>query len=333
MFRLRLAAGGIASVIAVATVGSAGSAFAGGSGHCIDSTCFGESSDLGQPPPPPPPTYAIGQGTAFGTTYNAPQGSRAGVRSPGAAPSTPRPLTPAQQFVAAFAGCGGQTGLAICPGGRVGTPYQKDKNNSWFDPLAFVPFLRNIAPPVPGAPAAPARPARPGAPAAPAMPPPPSPAQVAAMARAQLTVPKPTIGSAPCTAADCKGAVGVPVWLWTDPGMFTPTSQTATVGPVSVTVTAVATGVTWDMGDGQTVTCDGPGTKYDTAVYGWADSPDCGYKYTQTSTDQPSGRYPLTATATWAITFSGDFAGTDQVTTTSTTNVAIGEYQAIVKAG
>ncbi|MDN5766084.1 MAG: hypothetical protein L0H96_09500 [Humibacillus sp.] len=102
---------------------------------------------------------------------------------------------------------------------------------------------------------------------------------------------------------------------------------------MSVTVTAVATGVTWDMGDGQTVTCDGPGTKYDTAEYGWADSPDCGYKYTQTSTDQPGGRYPLTATATWAIIFSGDFAGTDTVATTSTTNVAIGEYQAIVKAG
>lgn len=201
--------------------------------------------------------------------------------------------------------------------------------------MSINPFtgLPTVAALAPGTPAAPGVPARPGAPAAPGKPPPPSPAQVAAIARAQLTIPKPKIGSAPCTAADCKGAVGVPVWLWTDPGMFTPVAQTATQGGVSVTVTAVATGVSWDMGDGQTVKCDGPGTRYDKAAFGWSESPDCGYKYTQTSRGQAGGRYPLTATATWAITFSGDFVGTDGVTTTSTVNVAIGEYQAIVKAG
>lgn len=316
MLRRALTGALIATASAAVVAGSAGSAAAEGHGDCRlvngKVVCRSEGQGTGHQPNPPPAAPVAPVGQSVGGNYHAPVASGSGsVGRPS------RPLTPDEQAVAILQGCAGQVGVVFCPGGQVGTPVGAAAAGG-------VPFMRNVVP---------ARPGRPAAPAAPAAPPPPSPAQVAQIARAQLTIPKPKIGSAPCTAADCKGAVGVPVWLWTDPGMFTPTSQTATVGPVSVTVTAVATGVTWDMGDGQTVTCDGPGTKYDTAEYGWADSPDCGYKYTQTSTDQPGGRYPLTATATWAIIFSGDFAGTDTVATTSTTNVAIGEYQAIVKAG
>lgn len=300
-----------ALIATTAAVGAAGSATAdGNTGKCwIDgngkTVCSGEAKGTGHQPPPRPATPPVSGGQAVGAV----------AISAGSAPSRPsRPLTPDEQAVAILQSCAGQIGVVFCPGGQLGTPVGAAAAGG-------VPFMRNVIP---------ARPGAPGAPVAPAKPPPPSPAQVAAIARAQLTIPKPTIGSAPCTRADCKGAVGVPVWLWTDPAMFKPTAQTATEGGVSVTVTAVAAGVTWDMGDGQRVTCDGPGTRYD-LKFGFMSSPTCGYKYTRNSLKQPGGRYPLTATSTWAITFSGDFVGSEAITTTSTVNVAISEIQAIVE--
>lgn len=300
------------ALVATAAVAMAGSAAAGGNtGECWvvngKTICRGEAQGTGhqQSPHQAAPPASGGQGRQAVSAVAPAVPRPAPVRGPS------RPLTNAEQ-AANFRNCSGETGIVFCPGGTVGTPIPPGQG--------VVPGMRNV----------PARPGAPAAPAAPAKPPPPSPAQVAAIARAQLTIPKPTIGSAPCTAANCKGAVGVPVWLWTDPAMFKPTTQTATEGGVSVTVTAAATGVTWDMGDGQRVTCDGPGTKYDLR-FGFTSSPTCGYKYVQNSLRRPGGRFPLTATASWAITFSGDFVGNDTVTTTSTVNVAIGEVQAIVE--
>lgn len=150
------------------------------------------------------------------------------------------------------------------------------------------------------------------------------------MAYAQITLPKPTIGSAPCTRANCKGAVGLPVWLWTDPGNWTPQTASASLGGVTVNVTAKPRSVTWSMGDGGTVTCTKPGTKYNTSM-GFQSSPDCGYRYLKTSLKQPGGRYTVQATSTYDVVFSGAFTATLNPTTSSTTTVVITEYQAIVE--
>lgn len=157
-----------------------------------------------------------------------------------------------------------------------------------------------------------------------------SPAQIAQMAYAKITLPKPTIGSAPCTRANCKGAVGLPVWLWTDPANWTPQTASASLGGVSVNVSAKPRTVTWSMGDGGTVTCTKAGTKYSLAR-GFASSPDCGYRYLNTSLNQPGGRYTIQATATYNVVFSGAFTATLSPATSSTTTVAITEYQAIVE--
>lgn len=175
---------------------------------------------------------------------------------------------------------------------------------------------------VPAAPAAPAAPAGGGAGGGVAAPPPPSPAEVAAIARARLHLAPPAIGSAPCTDPGCMGAVGVPVWLWVRGGLPTQ-SATASVRGVSVTITARMSGINWSMGDGSVVRCTGPGTPYDLSM-GWAQSPDCGYKYTA------KGVYTLTATATWQVTFSGAYTATETTTSQNTTTVRIGEYQALV---
>ncbi len=160
--------------------------------------------------------------------------------------------------------------------------------------------------------------ATPGTPA----PPPITAAQVAQMARAMITLDKPAIGSAPCTDTGCMGAVGVPVWLWVDGGLPTRTA-TASAGGLSVTVTATMASVDWNMGDGNVVHCNTAGTPYDRSI-GWADSPDCGYRYSQ------PGYYPLTATGRWRIAFTGDYNATTTVNTTSTVQVHIGEYQTTI---
>lgn len=212
-------------------------------------------------------------------------------------------LTPAQRTtgVAAFAVCGGVNVVdpSVCLGG-----------------------------PAPGrgaaAPAA-SKVAGKANPKAPAQPPP-TVAELAAAAVATLKLPNPEIGSAPCTGPDCMGAVGVPVWLWTQP--WTPKTTTAAIRGTRITATAKMTKVTWAMGDGATVTCNDAGTPYQD-VYGFKKSPDCGYLYTKTSANEPGMRYPLTATATWIVTWTGDEVGATTTTTLATVRVMIGEYQVL----
>lgn len=188
------------------------------------------------------------------------------------------------------------------------------------------PNLQGCTAPPPAAPVV--QPA--GGPAAPPPPPPPpNPAVVALQASSQLPIPKPVIGSAPCTTAGCKGAVGVPVWLWVT-NWKAPASSTASVGGVSVTATAKITSVDWSMGDGNMVHCTTPGTVYQDAM-GWAKSPDCGYVYPHRSAGQPGGKFNMTATAHYSVTWSGAYVGTVNLTTSSTAGVTIGEYQVLTQ--
>ena len=128
------------------------------------------------------------------------------------------------------------------------------------------------------------------------------------------------------------GLVGLPVWMWTSVSARTwgPASATASVPGLSVTATAQAIKVAWDMGDGHTVTCANPGTPY-ARSRGAAMSPTCGYRYDRSSADQPGAAYAVTATTTWAVTWSGG-GGTGALTVTrsSTARVRIGELQVLV---
>lgn len=123
------------------------------------------------------------------------------------------------------------------------------------------------------------------------------------------------------------GAVGVPVWLWTQP--WPAQSATASVGGISVTVTAKISKVTWSMGDGSKVVCGTRGTPFDVSM-GFKDSPDCGYRYQKTSAQQPGQKYLVTATALWNVAWSGAYIANTTVTTSSPTALSIGEYQVLV---
>ncbi|WP_225638387.1 ATP/GTP-binding protein [Streptomyces solaniscabiei] len=133
---------------------------------------------------------------------------------------------------------------------------------------------------------------------------------------------------------DGRYTVGVPMWLWVRQGGTTygPATATASAGAVTVTATAKVTSIRWTMGDGATVTCAGPGTPY-RGSEGMADSPDCGHRYTRTSSGQPGERFPLTATSTWTVDWevAGGGADSGQFTEirTSTAGVRVGELQVV----
>ncbi|WP_234392276.1 ATP/GTP-binding protein [Streptomyces sp. WM6378] len=130
-----------------------------------------------------------------------------------------------------------------------------------------------------------------------------------------------------------KGLVGMPVWLAVNqsPTTYGPNSATATAGGVTVTAAAQVSRIDWAMGDGQHVVCNGPGKPYK-KEYGLATS-DCGYVYPQPSTRLPGGAYPVTATATWNVTWqvTGGGAQNGQFTQTrqSSVQVTIVESQAV----
>ncbi|MEU4506204.1 ATP/GTP-binding protein [Streptomyces sp. NPDC024089] len=99
-----------------------------------------------------------------------------------------------------------------------------------------------------------------------------------------------------------KYVVGMPMWMWVtrSTSSYGPATATATAGGVTVTATAKVAAIRWDMGDGTTVTCHGPGTPY-SADRGKSPSPDCGHRYEHTSAGRPDDRYQGTATATWTL--------------------------------
>jgi len=101
--------------------------------------------------------------------------------------------------------------------------------------------------------------------------------------------------------------VNLPTWLWVDRGMWHPISATATAGPVSATATATPDEVVWQMGDGNKVTCTGPGTPWTSQDP--PDQPsDCSYTYTQDSSSQPGGTYTVTTTVYWHVTWTSQGA-------------------------
>ena len=90
--------------------------------------------------------------------------------------------------------------------------------------------------------------------------------------------------------------VNVATWLWVNPTTWHPVTATATAGPVTTTATATPTKVIWDMGDGQSVTCDGPGSPYDPSTPNA--TPTCSYTWST------AGTYTVTATIYWSVTWS-----------------------------
>ncbi|MFE0104487.1 hypothetical protein [Streptomyces sp. NPDC059009] len=158
-------------------------------------------------------------------------------------------------------------------------------------------------------------------------PPPPSPAELAQRAYNQLRLPSPAIRTNP----PGEQMVSVPTWLWMTRGSWKPVSATASVPGVSVTATARPTSVTWSMGDGRKVACKGPGTPFKKGMNPKSASPDCGHTYRSSSAGQPDEAFPVKATISWTVTWSGagDSGTFPGLTTTASATFRVAESQAL----
>lgn len=115
--------------------------------------------------------------------------------------------------------------------------------------------------------------------------------------------------------------VGMPVWLWVDEPSRT-TWGPATISAGGMTLTAKVQSVTWDMGDGTTLTC-GKGTEWKKGM-GGDPSPTCGHTYDE------QGRYTITARSHWVARWSGyGQSGTIPVTLSTSRVLEVGEIQVI----
>jgi hypothetical protein len=127
--------------------------------------------------------------------------------------------------------------------------------------------------------------------------------------------------------------VNFPTWLHLASGWRSVTAS-ASVAGVSATVTAKPESALWEMGDGATVTCHSAGTPYD-AHLSWPanlTARDCGYSYATSSVGAADGRYTVTVTVHYVVTWAsnagggGSLGGYDRRATTS---VAVGQIESL----
>lgn len=153
---------------------------------------------------------------------------------------------------------------------------------------------------------------------------------LALAARESLRLPAPRIATNP--RAEWELVVNLPTWLWVE-GVWAQHTASATAGPVAAVVTARPQAVVWDLGNGERVTCHGPGTPYDPARPADAQHTDCSYTYARGSAGQPGDVFTVSATVVWSAswTATGAPGGGDlpALTTTSSVPVRVAEVQAL----
>lgn len=215
-------------------------------------------------------------------------------------------------------------------------PAGMDPNGAWYidtcDIGSSMAMATGVTWLVNGAPAPPAG-------SAPTVPPPPTPAAAGAEAASELGLPDPTIAMNPSGT----GYVNVAEWLWIEPSLWHPYTVTAEACDAGgcTTATAVATpkSVTWDTGDGARVVCQGPGVAYDTQIPPNQQHTYCQHTYRQSSAGEPAppgepnaAAYPVTATVTWAVSWSssGGATGTlPDARTAATTKLRVEQIEAV----
>lgn len=154
------------------------------------------------------------------------------------------------------------------------------------------------------------------------------PQTLALSARASVPIADPPMTTSP--SADDRLYTQVTTWLWIDGDWWQPYSATATAGRVSSTVTATPTSATWDMGDGEVVSCQGPGVPWrrgspDSATY-------CKHTYRHSSAGHENGSYTLAVTVTFEISWTsntGSGGSLESIERSASRAVEVGEIQGL----
>ena len=110
------------------------------------------------------------------------------------------------------------------------------------------------------------------------------PGSLAAQAEGSIVLPAPSIQLSPANFS----VVNLPSWLAIDPTLWHPFKATATAGGVTVSALATPQHVIWNMGDGGTIQCDGPGNSFNSEIPDTTQRPSCAYTYKASSDGQPS---------------------------------------------
>lgn len=156
---------------------------------------------------------------------------------------------------------------------------------------------------------------------------PPAPVQtvtrVATQIATELEVPAPTprIGPNPENNRWKMIPVGYPIQLWTDSRATI--DRAASAQGLTVSLHATPGSTTFTMGDGNSTRC--------TDQPPWTGTPSgsCHYRYSTPS--RPGTPYTITATTTWTVQWqAGSVNGTVTVRRAATTQLTVGELQAIV---
>jgi hypothetical protein len=109
--------------------------------------------------------------------------------------------------------------------------------------------------------------------------------------------------------------VNYPTWLWVDGSHWHSVRAQAAIGPERASVVAAPTEVTWQMGDGHTVTCAGPGVRWTPQ----AGASDCTYAYPNGS----GGRLlRVTATIHWSVSWTSNVGQSGTLPTMTTSSSA-----------
>lgn len=161
---------------------------------------------------------------------------------------------------------------------------------------------------------------------------PPSPSALAVQALNKTPLPAPALTMAPDPSIP--QLVNLTTFLWIDPAQWHPVVASASAGAVTSTVTATPERVVWDMGQRDSVTCNGPGAPYNPRLSDDAQpSSACKFTYPASSARSPDKTFTVTATVEWHVTWaaSGAPGGGDLGISrrSSTTKVRVAELQVL----
>jgi hypothetical protein len=129
--------------------------------------------------------------------------------------------------------------------------------------------------------------------------------------------------------------VGFPTWFWVDGTVWRSFDAHASLAGITVSVVAEPKSLHWDMGDGTSLTCAGPGTAWT------ADTPAdqrsaCSHVYQFVSAHQPDGRYHGQVTVVWSVSWSastGESGGLPDASRSTSFTLDVGQRQAVVTYG
>jgi hypothetical protein len=168
-------------------------------------------------------------------------------------------------------------------------------------------------------------------PGAPGGPPAVDPEELATDALQRTPLPEPQISMSP--SPDIPQLVNLTTYLWLPAEQWQPATASASAGGVTSTVTATPMRVIWGMGQGESVTCDGPGVPYQPGLPDDRQPSKCHFTYRRSSAGQPGQAYTVTATVEWETNWTvsgapgGGSLGT--VSQSSSTSIQVAEIQTI----